>query len=320
MHGLNMFGLFKHKSRLFFCVLCVMCFAPLSSALSATATVSATNCDVTGADSGASTSGCLGATSIGMPAAVMCGATDTVTTCLQSRSGTKYSISHCSCSTSAAGSQTITHNVTGGCGTITITYPACDTGGNPGGDIGGGDYELKECTATLCNLMCLAQDAINSVSNCASVSTASFGGKKVLSCNGCKANFEKLQKNQSVDGCSNSYSYNTCVCANNLACGVPSSVSHGDGYVKTTTPTCNYKKMCETSVSYKCAPGYYGTANCKGTVGLCTGCEKCPDGLPDSAGGNLTEKSSCYAPAGGSYEDDSGFWEYSETCNYRDQQ
>ncbi len=79
------------------------------------------------------------------------------------------------------------------------------------------------------------------------------------------------------------------------------------------TSTCT----CESTASYRCAPGYYGgSALNTTTVPTCT---KCPDnGTSDPGGLVLTNTSitSCYLPAGTTGADTKGTWKLDSNCNY----
>ncbi|MDE5615932.1 MAG: hypothetical protein K2I81_03820 [Alphaproteobacteria bacterium] len=90
-------------------------------------------------------------------------------------------------------------------------------------------------------------------------------------------------------------------------------IAHSTGYESKSTRMCTCLNGCkETSTSYRCAAGYYGSST-NGT----TGCTACPDGGTSVAGSN-TSITSCHLPTGANFSDPSGSGEYTGNCHYTD--
>lgn len=89
--------------------------------------------------------------------------------------------------------------------------------------------------------------------------------------------------------------------------------SHGTGYQKLTTRTCDCN-TCESETQYRCAIGYYG-ASANGT----SGCNRCPSSggvYGTTANAGSSSITSCYLPSGNAFSDSAGSGTYTGNCYY----
>ena len=213
--------------------------------------------------------------------------------------------------------------------------------------------------ASTVNAACLAAKCLDEVEygntlppSCVSSSESCYGGVRISSCNTCTTGYTRTLQYTTVDGCSNQISYYSCVKDSgdddgNDCDGTCENCESSDwgtlaaGYQTQTTKTCNTSTcVCSSSMSYRCAAGYYGTAtnfSCQtslyGTTCNSTDCQPCPaaEGVYTDANrttqaygtvaaGNGNAKTACYLP-GGTYYDASGAFDITtplalQKCSY----
>lgn len=161
------------------------------------------------------------------------------------------------------------------------------------------------------------------IKGCSSHRAQKFGGKIVSTCTKCETGWSLYDEEESVAGCSNKYTYQTCL--KNIIiedCDPDTCVSDsrwrqaGGDYVKKTNRNCSFGTCLEHTV-YSCASGFYGTA-----TATSQDCHMCPDvggsrPLPgNSAPGDNTEITKCYAP---NNRDATGSYSFDPKCYYTGQ-
>ncbi|MDR2412611.1 MAG: hypothetical protein LBD50_00165 [Rickettsiales bacterium] len=137
-----------------------------------------------------------------------------------------------------------------------------------------------------------------------------YGNGSYCSCATCNSGYTRTNGGtQSAGTCDYDYYYCQSNCTGCANCTSDADWSaYGTGYQKKTTKSCSCN-TCNSSTTYRCAAGYYGTST-NGT----SGCTICPIGGTSVAGDNTTI-SKCYAsPPNGS--DYSGNWQFMQTCYY----
>lgn len=99
--------------------------------------------------------------------------------------------------------------------------------------------------------------------------------------------------------------------------------SFGTGYQRVSAWKCDTSTDCEweqDGYNYRCAAGYYGSANCTGTTSsTCTGCSRCEpkDGTYGTvAAGNGKAKTDCYISSSTSLTNTAGTYKFISNCYY----
>lgn len=116
------------------------------------------------------------------------------------------------------------------------------------------------------------------------------------------------------------------LCDPDVDCG-PSPLgyysSFGTGYQRIPAWKCDTYTNCEwvsDGYNYRCAAGYYGSANCTGTTSsTCTGCSRCEpkDGTYGTvAAGNGKAKTDCYISSSISLTNTAGTYKFISNCYY----
>lgn len=161
------------------------------------------------------------------------------------------------------------------------------------------------------------------INGCSSIKAQKFGGKIVSTCTKCETGWTIGEQEESVAGCSNKYTYQTCFknliiedctpdnCQSDLGWRVAGNYS-----VKKTERTCVRNRCLEVTV-YSCAGGYYGTATAE--LENCSMCPSTGGSKPipgHSAAGNNEEITKCYAPNG---RDATGSYGFDPKCYYTEQ-
>lgn len=156
------------------------------------------------------------------------------------------------------------------------------------------------------------------IKGCTNLKVQKFGGEIVSTCEECETGWLLVSNEISVDGCSNTYTQQTCRkgliikdcnsdnCKSDLLWSSPSA---GANYVTKTNRSCNFGRCKEVQV-YSCASGYYGTYNLASQD-----CHACPDG-GTSAPGDNTEITKCYSTGG---KDAMGDYKFEPDCYYTGQ-
>ena len=156
------------------------------------------------------------------------------------------------------------------------------------------------------------------IKGCTNTKAQKFGSEIVSTCTKCDTGWSLWEREMSVDGCSNKYTYNTCSkdliiedcnsdnCADDLLWSSPSA---GANYVTKTNRSCNRGRCMELTV-YSCKGGYYGTADA-----ISKDCHACPSG-GTSWPGNNTEITKCYSTGG---KDATGDYKFMPNCYYTGQ-
>ena len=153
-------------------------------------------------------------------------------------------------------------------------------------------------------LYCTATDYSGSgypeIKGCKRIKAQKFGSEIVSTCEECEAGWNLFEQEQSVDGCSNKYTYQTCSrrliiddcdpdkCKDDLLWSSPSA---GANYVTKTNRNC-FRGRCMELTVYSCKGGYYGTADA-----ISKDCHACPSGGTSEPGSN-TEITKCYSTSG----------------------
>lgn len=154
--------------------------------------------------------------------------------------------------------------------------------------------------------------------NCAMFTETCYGDGTIgfISCDSCPSGYSLESMPGTPDTCN--YSYNTCElnCTGCTNCISDTSWSYySAGYEKFVTRTCNCN-TCQTSTTYRCASGYYGTSNILGT----SGCNSCVTATgisgSTSVAGSNSLITNCYLPTTYSVTDSTGSWRYSQPCYY----
>ena len=188
-------------------------------------------------------------------------------------------------------------------------------------------------------LQTTSNTGVNTTNTCASSSykyyrcgTAYY---KVQDCTKCTSG--TLTATTFASGYDNTYNYckvssvtpvlpPATLCDPDVDCGLPSASywsTLGNGYQRITTWKCDTTTNCEwvqDGYKYRCANGYYGTANCTGsTSSTCTGCSRCEpqDGVYGTvAAGNGKAKTDCYISSSTSLTNTLGTYKFTSTCYY----
>ena len=154
------------------------------------------------------------------------------------------------------------------------------------------------------------------IKGCSSIKAQKFGGKIVSTCTKCETGWSLYEEEESVAGCSNKYTYNTCMknliiddCdPDNCKSDLVWKYAGGDS-VKKTDRNCSFGTCLEHTV-YSCADGYYGTS-----TATAEDCQLCPNAGRSTPGDN--EKiTKCYAPNG---KDATGSYGFEPKCYYTGQ-
>lgn len=166
--------------------------------------------------------------------------------------------------------------------------------------------------------------SVGDSTNCPATTTTCYKGGgtgnnyyKVINCHACNS-YYSLQTLTDHTVCSNKTIYHcTCDCST----ASQSWASHTTGYIKShTCTTCDCStaiKSCTGPLVYRCASGYYGTANSTGTSG-CTKCPAAADGTTvSSTPGNNATPQDCYIAKNKSFSDATGSGIYADKCYYQ---
>lgn len=154
------------------------------------------------------------------------------------------------------------------------------------------------------------------IKGCSRHQAQEFGSEIVSTCEECETGWNLLEREMSVDGCSNKYTYNTCSknliiddcdnCESDLFWILPSA---GANFMTKADRNC-FRGRCLEVVSYSCAYGYYGTAGATSQD-----CHACPSGGTSTPGDN-TEITKCYSTNG---KDATGDYKFEPICYYTGQ-
>lgn len=196
----------------------------------------------------------------------------------------------------------------------TISVPGCGTPVGYDDCVFSGGTDPDECEG-----LCLIGGSYTSVSsgtNCATSIGSCYGTQKLTSCTTCPTGYTLTTKSKITASCG-TVSYKTCVKDSSSCDGTCTNcVSSlrwsqlGDGVESRITKTCNTLTCnCLSSTEYRCASGYYGTAN-----GLTNNCVECPSSGLSMAGSN-TSITSCFVTSG---KDGTGTYDYEPFCYYSD--
>ncbi len=114
-------------------------------------------------------------------------------------------------------------------------------------------------------------------------------------------------------GCINGQCAKCRSCTNCTSSNTWDSVA--TGYQRRTTKTCGCDGTCNTSYSYRCAPGYFGNSY-NGT----SGCTRCPTdgGVTGTSVAGTTARTGCYVGANTTGRDNSGAFEFTGNSYYCD--
>lgn len=154
------------------------------------------------------------------------------------------------------------------------------------------------------------------IKGCTSLKVQKFGSEIVSTCTKCETGWSLYDEEESVAGCSNKYTYQTCL--KNIIiedCDPDTCVSDsrwrqaGGDYVKKTNRNCSFGTCLEHTV-YSCASGFYGTATATSQE-----CHECPDGGTSEPGDNA-EITKCYSTGG---KDAAGDYKFEPDCYYTGQ-
>ncbi len=181
---------------------------------------------------------------------------------------------------------------------------------------------VGQCRKTGSGTYCTATNYYGSdypeIKGCTNLKVQEFGSEIVSTCEKCDTGWFRSEQEMSVDGCSNKYTYNTCLknliiddcnsdnCADDLLWSSPSA---GANYVTKTNRSCWRGRCLETTV-YSCKSGYYGTA-----TATSKDCHACPSGGTSWPGSN-TEITKCYSTGG---KDAAGDYGFEPDCYYTGQ-
>lgn len=210
------------------------------------------------------------------------------------------------------------------CSNSTTVYKCVSnsSGGDDDDDDTGGGSQVLTCSASTYTSGICGTSFVNTISNCSSSTSYCFGAGAVKTCDTCMSGYSKSATTVSVTGCSNKFSYNTCVkettsCTTDADCGTSTDWSSGiGGRQSKTTYTCGVFKTCQTSTSYRCAPGYYDeNGNGESISIIQLSCTACPS--PGTSDGGTKNIYNCYVPSGVSITDDTGTYEFTEDCSYK---
>lgn len=143
-------------------------------------------------------------------------------------------------------------------------------------------------------------------------------------CISCKSPYTKTQVTFPQCGSSIYFTACKCMCTD---CNSESWANYGTGYQRNISRTCDCSSgsaRCQTSYSYRCAAGYYGTSS-NGTSG-CTQCPTASGVYTDSARKTLargtstngaTDITDCYITSG-TYYDATGTFKWTSKCSYKE--
>lgn len=199
---------------------------------------------------------------------------------------------------------------------------------------------INNATAAACLAQACTSQTIYAAQGmrCATSSTNCYGDYKVLTCNSCNSGYTRTKQTTAVSGCDNTVTFYTCISNSSdggdnscngtcTDCNSTSWTSVTTGYQQQTTATCNTNTcVCSKSTSYRCASGYYKTANilCQFGTSNCTGCSPCPthsaSGVSGSSGAGTTAATGCYITTATSWtfsdSAGSGTERFGSTCYY----
>lgn len=143
-----------------------------------------------------------------------------------------------------------------------------------------------------------------------------IGSVEVSSCNECLPGYTLepgiTQCSQTLYTCVEDTGGCTCDCPVDVGW-----TNSGTGYQVYTEYLCNSTTCaCDATYSYRCATGYYGTANFRGN----SGCNSCITGTGVSGSISVAGTNSlitdCYLPTTFSGADPTGTYSYSQNCYY----
>ncbi len=115
------------------------------------------------------------------------------------------------------------------------------------------------------------------------------------------------------------------LCDPGVDCGLPPAVywsSFGTVYQRKTASKCDVSTDCEwvtDGYDYRCAAGYYGSANCTGTTSsTCSGCSRCEpkDGIYGTSAAGSDAKTDCYISSSTSLTNTTGTYKFISNCYY----
>lgn len=205
-------------------------------------------------------------------------------------------------------------------------------------------YAATNCTGGMCRF-----DAIDIMpTNCKTMSSGSqYGDYCLYSCNTCKDGYTKVVVIDKLTGCRKSY--NDCTldsgggdddggggiinpdlpfipidptegeCSSAADCGISRWTNViGANYQIRHTYTCLYpgtaRSKCDSSASYRCKAGYYGSS---------TSCSPCPSPTDTLTSGSVTSAAGttavtgCYVTSGSVLTDSAGnTYDFTENCSY----
>ncbi|MBR2286242.1 MAG: hypothetical protein IJ866_02200 [Alphaproteobacteria bacterium] len=120
--------------------------------------------------------------------------------------------------------------------TFTDTYTGCNVSLGYCTSSGSGSTQCttKTYSASNCSNSTTVQ---NTVSNCSSYTDYCFGGYRVRTCNTCDTGYSTSSRTYSVSGCSNTFSYNTCMVGGEI---VPVGGGDNEGCQAYSQDTCTY--------------------------------------------------------------------------------
>lgn len=154
------------------------------------------------------------------------------------------------------------------------------------------------------------------IKGCTNLKVQEFGSEIVSTCEKCDTGWLLVSRELSVAGCSNKYTYETCVkdlviedCNSDNCKSDEYWLLAGSNYVQKTNRSC-WRGRCKEVVVYSCKSGYYGTANATSQ-----NCHACPDS-GKSAPGDNTEITKCYSTGG---KDAAGDYGFEPDCYYTGQ-
>lgn len=220
-----------------------------------------------------------------------------------------------------------------GCGDVTYTDCETDTDNDDDDNENNSSGDTKpEIGGLLCQLSDGSCDgsAATPMANCKTTQAKCFGGTTFTTCAECDSGYTEKTTFESIDGCSNSFTKNTCVmsCTTDDDCKSLDSIVDGKNGIKThTTGYCNTSKECAKKTLYTCMAGYSGSP-----LNALRGCTRCPAGYycPGGATKNSCAEntntptatsvagsddiSDCYVPTSQQYQNEKGIYSFEENC------
>jgi len=144
----------------------------------------------------------------------------------------------------------------------------------------------------------------NTTANCKNVYKQCYDGQfYVMDCTQCNTGAELVSlSHDPVFADCTGVVYHTCECKACSNCTSGPWTAYSTGYERRLVKTCNCG-TCNSSYSYRCAAGYYGS-----TTNGTSGCTRCPaeDNAQGTSSAGSTAKTSCYIPNGTSFSNTSG--------------